>query len=307
MLDRLEASFAGQRQFLDDAAHELRTPLTVIRGNIELADAHDPLDIEATNEIVLDELDRMQRLVDDLLLLARAERPDFIQPYAVPLSEVATEARQRAEHLGPRDWRLVIDSDVWVDADRQRLLQSLLQLAANAVRHTSENDVITIGASRTPAGPSLWVEDSGEGIAPEDQQRIFERFSRLPGATRDSGTGLGLTIVQAIADGHGGTVELESELGVGSRFTIVLPPSRVTEAPGPTTRRRTSTRAADPTRPSESDLGHIPRVPSWALPRRIPRHHWVWTQPPAPHESALMFDSSTPHPRGVDLPQQVTP
>lgn len=234
-LDRLEASFAGQRQFLDDAAHELRTPLTVIRGNIELADAHDPLDIEATNEIVLDELDRMQRLVDDLLLLARAERPDFIQPYAVPLSEVATEARQRAEHLGPRDWRLVIDSDVWVDADRQRLLQSLLQLAANAVRHTSENDVITIGASRTPAGPSLWVEDSGEGIAPEDQQRIFERFSRLPGATRDSATGLGLTIVQAIADGHGGTVELESELGVGSRFTIVLPPSRVTEAPGPTT------------------------------------------------------------------------
>ncbi len=225
MLDRLERSFADQRQFLDDAAHELRTPLTIIRGNVELVDPQDPDDVRQTSELVLDELDRMQRLVDDLLLLARSQRPDFIHAEAVQVDDLLGEAFARAQHLGERHWTLDAHTAATVQGDRQRLLQLLLQLASNAVRHTTPQDTVEIGAGRESGAITLWVRDTGEGIDLEDQAKIFERFVRTDQA-RGEGTGLGLAIVKAVAEGHSGSVSVSSAPGVGSRFIVTLPETR---------------------------------------------------------------------------------
>lgn len=235
-LDRLEEGFVGQRRFLDDVAHELRTPLTIIQGNLELADPHDPDDVVQTRELLMDELDRMQRLVEDLLTLARAGRPDFLHLQQVSVPELATELMARLRPLGDRRWGCTALAAGQIAADRQRLIQVVVQLAANAVKFSADGDEITVslawaeppaemaarcsGAGRYLA---IAVADTGVGIAPEDQERIFERFTRAQEAQRVDGSGLGLAIVSAIVDAHGGTVQLESGLDKGSTFTIWLP------------------------------------------------------------------------------------
>ncbi|NLI19473.1 MAG: HAMP domain-containing histidine kinase [Actinomycetales bacterium] len=221
MVDRLDKAFAAQRQLLDDAGHELRTPVTVVRGHLELMDPANPADTTATRELALAELDRMHRLTEDLVLLARAEQPDFIRRRAVDVHDLTTEILEHARHLGPREWRLGAAAHGVVDADPQRLTQACLQLAANAVRFSEEGSTVEIGSVLTGDALRLWVRDEGVGVAPEDRERIFTRFTRaVPGA---GGAGLGLPIVAAIARAHGGTVELDSRVGAGSTFTIVIP------------------------------------------------------------------------------------
>ncbi|MGV8846875.1 ATP-binding protein [Tessaracoccus sp.] len=226
MLDRLQEAFAGQQRFLDDASHELRTPITVIRGHLELM-GDDPNDRERTLGLVVDELRRMDRLVDDLMLLARAKRPDFLRISEVDAGDLIMDVLAKASALGDRRWALEGLPEQIVMADAQRLTQALMQLAANAVRHTSAGDRITIGGNVSEGRLLLSVLDEGAGIPEEDRDGIFDRFVRAgyrgDGGRRGEGAGLGLPIVASIAHAHGGSVVLVSELGQGSTFTLDIP------------------------------------------------------------------------------------
>jgi two-component system OmpR family sensor kinase len=224
MLERLETAFTSQREFLNDVGHELRTPLTIVRGHLELLD-DDPVERRQTVELMLDELDRMSRYVADLLLIARAEQPDFLRRGPVELAEFIESLAARVRPLGDRAWTVIRVRPVVIFADADRLGQAIVNLASNAVRHTSPGDVIELGAAVDGDHARLWVRDEGTGIAPEEQQRIFRRFARgrdlLTSASE--GTGLGLAIVDAVVVAHGGRTELESAVGEGSRFSLVIP------------------------------------------------------------------------------------
>lgn len=223
MLGRLQQAFDSQQRFAQDAGHELRTPITIVRGHLELM-SDDPQDRAETVALVTDELDRMSRLVDDLLLLARAERPDFLRRDDVELTALAGEVLTKASALGDRDWQLEATATGTIDGDRQRLTQALVQLAANACQHTKTGDTVALGSSRSPGQVRLWVRDTGSGIVPEARERIFTRFARGEESRRNSsGAGLGLAIVAAITEAHDGSIELHSEVGVGSTFVMVLP------------------------------------------------------------------------------------
>jgi signal transduction histidine kinase len=215
MLDRLEQAFALQREFVSDAGHELRTPITIIRGHLDVLDEH-----PETLKIVTDELDRMSRFVEDLLTLAKAERPDFLHLDTLDLDLLTEELLAKATTLAERDWRLEQTGAGLLRADRQRLTQAVINLAHNAVQHTRDGDTIALGSALADGDARIWVADSGPGIAPSDRERIFERHVR---SARKDGTGLGLAIVKTIAEAHHGRVELESEPGHGARFTIVVP------------------------------------------------------------------------------------
>ncbi len=223
MLDRLEASFAGQRQFMDDAGHELRTPITILRGHLELLDPEDPADVAQTRALLLDELDRTSRLVEDLSLLAKARRPDFVAPSPVDLARLVRGAQEKARALGDRAWVLDEVTDRTALLDGQRIEQALLQLASNAVRFTRQGGTIGLGCRAEAGTVSLWVRDDGEGIAPEDHERVFQRFGRVETGRGEQGSGLGLAIVSAIAKASGGRVRLDSSRGAGARFTLELP------------------------------------------------------------------------------------
>jgi two-component system, OmpR family, sensor kinase len=222
MLDRLEEAFATQRQFIDDAGHELRTPITVIRGHMELLE-DDPEEREQTLALVTDELDRMSRIVNDLLVLAKAERPDFLDLEAVDVAALTEEVLAKARALGPRDWQLEGLARHRVIADRHRLTQAMMQLAVNAAAHTAEGDRIGLGSGMSNGEARLWVRDSGPGIPPDERDQIFRRFSRGGGRRASDGAGLGLAIVRAIAEAHNGRVELNSRPGEGAMFSVVIP------------------------------------------------------------------------------------
>lgn len=223
MLDRLEKAFTTQRQFIDDASHELRTPITVIQGQLEVL-GEDPEDRRKALEIVMDELDRMSRFVTDLLLLARADRPDFLALDSVDVARLSDEIFAKANSLADRDWKMDQVGRGLIIADRQRLTQAMMQLAQNAAQHTKDGDEIAIGSVVEDGHVRLWVRDTGAGIPPSEQSRVFDRFRRGPrGREPSEGAGLGLSIVMAIASAHHGRMELESHVGQGSTFTVVMP------------------------------------------------------------------------------------
>lgn len=260
MLNRLEQAFAGQREFLDDAGHELRTPLTVLRGHLELLDVGNPEEVSETRDLLLDEVDRMARLVGDLILLAKSDRPDFLSVQDSDPSVLLTAVLTKARALGERDWVLELPAQDGPDhlpeelvLDGQRVTQALLALAENAVKHTAPGDRIAIGAQII--GPTLrcsdatlrcWVHDSGAGVAAEDRERIFGRFGRAVVPEGDEGFGLGLSIVTAIAHAHGGTAYVDPHRGgpgQGARFVLDLPavlpaPTRTDAPPTPDAEER---------------------------------------------------------------------
>lgn len=232
MLDRLETGFADQRRFLDDAGHELRTPLTVLRGHLELVDLTDPEEVAETKDLLLEEVDRMSRLVGDLIVLAKSNRPDFVRPQPVDVAAVTAAVQSKARVLAEREWTDDGAAQVVAVLDEQRITQALLQLADNAAKHTSPGAVVAIGSAVDGNTLRMWVRDAGDGVPPQDRQRIFERFGRGEVGAGDEGFGLGLSIVQAIAEAHSGRVTVSDARPRGARFTLSIPLVRA-EVPVP--------------------------------------------------------------------------
>lgn len=232
MLDRLDGAFASQRAFVSDAGHELRTPITIVRGHLDVL-GDDPDERAETMAIVQDELDRMSRIVEDLLLLAKAERDDFLRPETVDLDLFTEEIVAKAQALGEREWTIEALGTGTLVGDRQRLTQAMVNLVSNAVAHTEDGGTIGIGSAMHGDEARLWVRDDGVGIDPADHARVFERFARVGVRRRAGGAGLGLAIVTAIAEAHGGRVELDSAAGRGALFTLVLPVAPIPEDPLP--------------------------------------------------------------------------
>jgi two-component system, OmpR family, sensor kinase len=231
MLARLETAFETQRRFVSDAGHELRTPITIVRGHLELLE-DDPDERRETLALVMDELDRMARIVNDLLVLAKWEQPDFLTLERVALAPLSDDVLAKASALGDRRWRVDARAEGTIVADRQRLTQAFMQLAQNAVQHTDDGDEIGFGTFSDGDETRLWVRDTGPGIPFEEQGRIFNRFYRSGAGRVSDGAGLGLSIVQAIARAHGGRAELSSVPGSGATFTIVIPVGRRGEQGG---------------------------------------------------------------------------
>ena len=155
MLDRLERAFEEQRRFVDDAGHQLRTPLTIVLGNLELL-PEDATERQETVDLLTDELERMSRIVGDLLLLAKREQPGFLELATVDIGALTDELASKAAALAPREWIVEDRGQGMVVADRQRLTEAMLQLAENAVKHGGEHGAIRLGSSVSPdAGPSL--------------------------------------------------------------------------------------------------------------------------------------------------------
>ena len=227
MFDRLQASAMSQRRLLSDVGHELKTPITIIRGHLELLDAGNVVEVEATRALAIDELDRMSTLVSDISLLAASRAPHFVELAEVDLESFTAAVGAKASALDPgRAWRLETASGLAL-IDAGHITQAWLQLADNAVKYSTPGAPIVIAAEVSETGADTWLNlslrDSGPGIPPDAQERIFERFSRLESSRGTEGTGLGLSIVSAIAQAHGGSVLLSSAPGQESTFTIRIP------------------------------------------------------------------------------------
>lgn len=223
MMDRLQAAFASQRNFINDASHELRTPITIIRGHLELM-GDDPDEQQETLTLVFDEIDRMSRFVNDLTLLAKAERPDFLCLETVEVDLLTEELFAKATALADRDWHLDGKGRGQLMGDRQRITEAVINLAQNATQFTTVGNAIAYGSAVANGKARFWVRDTGVGIASADKERIFERFARAANSYRRSeGAGLGLSIVAAIATAHNGYIKLCSRQGVGSTFTLIIP------------------------------------------------------------------------------------
>jgi two-component system OmpR family sensor kinase len=249
MLSQIESAFRAReaseqeartsehrmRRFITDASHELRTPLTSIRGFAELyrmGAVPEESDVDRVMTRIESESTRMGLLVDDLLLLARLDQQRPLEREIVDLETIASDAVHDAQAVAPgRDVQLQLSTHepVLVVGDDARLRQVVGNLVTNALTHTPESAAVTVGLSIDDSAAErfavLEVADSGPGLSPNDAQRIFERFYRVEESrTRaNGGSGLGLSIVAALTAAHGGTTDVESKLGIGSRFRIRLP------------------------------------------------------------------------------------
>ncbi|TMD20868.1 MAG: HAMP domain-containing histidine kinase [Chloroflexi bacterium] len=213
-----------ERRFIQNASHELRTPITVAIGHAELLQrAADPSRMAADARVVVEELMRLRRLSDRLLLLAAAEDPDFLHKKRIEVEPVLVEALHRWSPT-PRQWRLGATDEAVVDADADRLALAIDALVENAVKHTTVEDWIELSVRRNHR-VEISVADSGNGIPAQDLDRILERFGRSDASRlRDvGGLGLGLSIVKTIAEAHGGRLQVRSEVGKGSSFEVTLP------------------------------------------------------------------------------------
>jgi len=238
MLSRIEESFAVQRRseeklrrFVADASHELRTPLTAIRGFAELHRQGAITGEEKTRELVgriESESKRMSSLVEDLLTLARLDQARPIAHEAVDVKKLIEEAAQAVRASAPyANITLDLpDEESFIIGDSLKVYQAILNLAANAATHTPEGTPITISLLAHEENVQIKVRDLGPGLTPEQQSKVFERFYRVDQSrtrTGAEGSGLGLSIVQAIMEAHQGAVEIESELGRGTTFTLTFP------------------------------------------------------------------------------------
>jgi two-component system OmpR family sensor kinase len=235
MLTRIEESFEVRvesenklRRFVADASHELRTPLTAIRGFAELHRQGAVVGEDKTKELINrieKESIRMSSLVEDLLLLARLDQSRELSEDPVDLNTLITEVAASARAAGP-DHPIEVklgESEIFVLGDSLRIHQVIANLLANARTHTPAGTKIVIAAEQGINETIISVSDNGPGLSQEDQERIFERFYRAdPARVRNSieGSGLGLSIVDAVMTAHGGYVSVKSKLGEGSTFTL---------------------------------------------------------------------------------------
>ena len=223
MLDRLNAAFTTQRTFIAQATRELETP--VARVDAALARAREPDDpavLAARREV-----GRMAGLLADLDVLAEAERPEFVRPRPTDVDALLEELLAREQGSVRRRWQLAERSGTTAELDPDRVRQALTRLLENAVEHTRDGDVITLGATRREDRVRIHVADQGPGVDAEEVEVIFERFQRGVRPDGDpqtpDGAGLGLAVVRAVADAHEGSAWVESVPGQGSTFGLDLP------------------------------------------------------------------------------------
>ncbi len=230
MMERLEHLFKVEQRFVADVSHELRTPLTAIRGNLEIIKRYgmDDDSLEAIDS----EVQRMSRLVTDLLLLARADYGEVIVDlYPLDLDTVVSEVFQQAKMLSKnRDLEVTVGHfvPIRVKGNTDRLKQLLLNLLSNAIKFTPDGGKVTIGLQPRGGWAVIYIEDTGIGIEPENLDHIFDRFyqaepSRTHKNSQSGGIGLGLSIARWIVDAHGGKLSVESEVGAGTTFRVRLP------------------------------------------------------------------------------------
>jgi len=231
MLTRLDSSFRQIRQFSADASHELQTPLTILRGEMEVAlrSSRSPDEYQRVLRSALEEIERIEHLVEGLLLIARADggllKMDRKEVDLLQLMEKVYEEGKVLADARNIEFVLGTLEHLSVQGDHDRLSRALLNLAGNGIKYTPAGGRVTLSLHRKGEWACLQVEDTGIGLAPEDRERIFERFYRSAEARArgESGAGLGLCIARSIVEAHGGRIEVESALGLGSTFTVLLP------------------------------------------------------------------------------------
>jgi two-component system OmpR family sensor kinase len=229
MLTSLEEAYCAQQRFVADASHELRAPLTAIQGNLELLRRHPTMPAAERAESLAEverESSRLTRLVADLLALARADAGMKLSQHSVDLDAIVLESF-RAAHQLAQGQKLSLDpfEPVRVRGDADRLKQLVLIMLDNALKYTPPGEQVTVGLQCCQASAEIRICDTGVGISGADLPHVFERFYRAdPARSRDpGGTGLGLPIARWIVEQHGGTIELQSQLGQGTTVTVRLP------------------------------------------------------------------------------------
>jgi heavy metal sensor kinase len=230
MLARMEDAFNRQKRFTSDAAHELRTPLSLMRGQLDLALARQrsPGDYEALLREFDIDLTRLTRLVETLLSLTRSDQRGLVPEYGeFALDDVLGAIRDQYREVGiAAGITLTVEAEpTTVVLDQDLIIQILVNLVDNALMHTPAGGTVALGCGTHGGVIELWVRDSGRGIAPEHHTRIFDRFYRVEEsrARQSGGAGLGLAMVKAIVEAHGGSVHLESGPGAGSTFLVRFP------------------------------------------------------------------------------------
>jgi len=235
MIARLERSFKQIERFSADASHELKTPLTAIRGEAEVAlmGEHTPEEYRHTLHSIVEESERLSSIVTNLLLLSRADADQIVLKHLdLPLHEVVMASYEPMASLAYRKG-VTLDigemDDVVAPGDALWLQQLITNLLQNAINYTPEGGTVTLSLHRAGASARVVVEDTGPGIPAEHLSHLFDRFYRVDsGRSRDQGgTGLGLNIARWIAESHHGKIDVASEVGVGTIFTVTLP---ITEA-----------------------------------------------------------------------------
>lgn len=251
MLDRIERLFRTQKRFIGDVSHELRTPLTVIRGNLDIlrrvnktVEQPAPVTGDGDNRrqqmlddslaAIEEEADRMARLINDLLLLAQADAGVQIHHELVEIDSLLLDVGRQEQAIADGvDLQIHAEDRGVVSGDPDRLRQLLLNLVDNAIKYTPAGGQVTLGLAREDGWVRIDIADTGAGIPPEDLPHIFDRFYRVDKARsrQGAGTGLGLSIARWIADAHGGHIDVESEVGEGTTFTIWLPEATTGDEP----------------------------------------------------------------------------
>ena len=230
MLTRLQDAYQGvsralkmQRDLVADVSHELRTPLTTIRGNLELLQREPPMPGDEQSEVltdVVDESDRLIRLVNNLLILARADAGQSLTLQTIPVRAVIDEACKQARQLDRQREIIEAVEDLSVIGDRDALKQVLLILLDNAIKYTTEGIIISAEAAGTHV--VIRVHDNGTGISPEKLEHVFDRFYRGETDSRIQGFGLGLPIAKALIEGQGGEIEIQNDSPQGTTVKISL-------------------------------------------------------------------------------------
>jgi signal transduction histidine kinase len=227
MLDRLADAFARQSDFVADASHELRTPLTIIRGQLEVLarQASPPAEeIRRVERLVRTEVARMERLVEDLLVLAQAGTDGFLRKTEVELPQFLHDLVQGQPTTDGRELRLEDPPRVSITADPDRLAQALRNLINTAFAHAGDGGQVELGVELADGVVRFAVEDDGDGVPVALRDRVFERFHRVHASRAEgTGAGLGLAIVRAVAEAHGGRAYVEDSTLGGARFVIELP------------------------------------------------------------------------------------
>ena len=231
MLDRLQAGIAQQQRFVSDASHELRTPATVIRGYSDLLarwGSRDPEILKEGIEAINAESENMQQLIEQLLFLARADqRRQPLKMQMLELSKIVGDVVNSLELVTPsHTLELIKNDNATIFADKVTIKQMLRIFIDNAIKYTPKGGRITVRSARAVDKINLSVSDTGIGIAPENQKKVFDRFFRVDTSHTKrevSGTGLGLSIASWIAEQHNITIDLESELGRGTTITVSIP------------------------------------------------------------------------------------